>query len=65
MTEPPDIPDADPTWRELRTLGREYVEGQLATARMLAMHARSKREREYHSKRVRRLVEVLEGMDGP
>lgn len=48
----------------LRTWSREQLEAALATARLEAMHARSKREREYHSKRVRRLVEVLEGMDG-
>lgn len=48
----------------LRTWSREQLEAALATAQLEAMHARSKREREYHGKRVRAIRRVLEeGMD--
>ena len=48
----------------LRTWSRERLEAALATAQLEAMHARSKREREHHGKRVKAIRRVLEEMDG-
>lgn len=59
MTESYSLAELD----HLRTWSREQLEAALATARLEAMHARSKREREYQSKRVRAIERVLEGME--